>query len=116
MQHSSDQTNCFKLLDFLGNEMLSLQGLFPNLLFDGSGMRADSKVVLNYLPMNTEDVRWLLGKHIDILPQEGNERAFLFVSKGSTDGEGTTSAILPCWDFLCLRIGDPGLLASGTLW
>ena len=67
MQHPSDQTSCFKLLDFLGNELLPLQGLFPNLLLDGSGMRTDSKVVLNYLPGNTRDVRWLPGKHIDIL-------------------------------------------------
>ena len=78
-------------------------------------MREDNKVVLNYLPGNTGDVRWLPGKHIDILPQEGNGRAFLFVSKGSTNGEGTTSAILPCRDFLRLRVGDLGLLADGTL-
>ena len=45
-------------------------------------MGADSKVVLDYLPGNTGDIRWLPGKHIDIRPQEGNERAFLFVIEG----------------------------------
>ena len=45
-------------------------------------MWADSKLVLDYLPVNTGDIRWLPGKHIDIRPQEGNERAFLFVIKG----------------------------------
>ena len=82
MQYSSDQTSCFKFLDLLCNELLSFQRLLPNLLFDGSGMWADSKVVLDYLPGNTWDIRWLPGKHIDIRPQEGNERAFLFAIEG----------------------------------
>jgi hypothetical protein len=34
----------------------------------------------------------LPGKHIDIRPQEGNERAFLFVIKGGADSEGTINA------------------------
>ena len=65
-------------------------------------MWADSKVVLDYLPGNTGDIRWLLGKHIDIRPQEGNERAFLFVIKGGADGEGTIITSQPCWDLLHL--------------
>ena len=63
-------------------------------------MWADSKVVLDYLPGNTRDIRWLPGKHIDIHPQEGSERAFLFVIKGGADGERTVSTILPCHDVL----------------
>ena len=50
-------------------------------------MWADNKVVLNYLLGNTGDIRWLPSKHIDIRPQEGNERAFLFVINGGADGE-----------------------------
>ena len=84
MQYSSDQTSCLKLLNLLGNELLPLQGLLLHLLLDGSGMLADSKVVLDYLPGNTGDIRWLLGKHIDIRPQEGNERAFIFVDTSPT--------------------------------
>ena len=57
MQHSSYQTSSFNLLDLFGNEFLPLQGLLPDLLLDGSGMRADNKVVLDYLPRNTGDVR-----------------------------------------------------------
>ena len=72
MQYSSDQTSCLQFLDFLGNELLPLQGLLPDFLLDASGVWADSKVVLDYLPGNADDIRWLLGKHIDICPQEGN--------------------------------------------
>jgi hypothetical protein len=98
MQYSCDQTSFFKFLDFLGNELLPFQGLLPNLLLDGPGMWADSKVVLNYLPGNTGDIRWLPGKHIDIRLQEGNERAFLFVIKGGANSESTISARQPCRD------------------
>ena len=66
MEYSSDQTSCLQFLDFLGNELLPFQGLLSDFLLDRSGMWADNKVVLNYLPRNTEDIRWLLGKHIDI--------------------------------------------------
>ena len=92
MQYSSDQTSCLKFLDFLGNELLPLQGLLSNFLLDGSGMWTDSKVLLDYLPGNTRDIRWLPGKHIDIHPQEGNERAFLFVIEGGADSESTINA------------------------
>ena len=82
MQYSSDQNSYLKFLDLFCNELLPLQGLLLNLLLDGPGMLADIKVVLDYVPANTGDIRWLPGKHIDIPPQEGNERAFLFVVKG----------------------------------
>ena len=57
MQYSSDQTNCVQFLDLFGNELLPIQGLLAYFLLDGSGMWADSKVVLNYLPMNTGDIK-----------------------------------------------------------
>src|SRR3990170_4328102 len=100
MQYSSDQTSCIKLLNLFGNELLPLQGLLSNLLLNRSGMWADSKVVLDYLPGNTGDIRWLLGKHINIRPQEGNEHAFLFVIEGGADSEGTINANQPCRDLL----------------
>src|SRR3954464_254658 len=81
-------------------------------------MRTNGKLVLNYLPGNTGDVRWLPRKHIDIRPQEGNERAFLFAVKCGTDGEGTTSAVLLGGHLLgCWRSGHPLLtLAGGARW
>ena len=51
-------------------------------------------MVLNYFPGNTRDIRRLPRKHVDIRPQESNERAFLFGVKRGTDGEGTTSVAL----------------------
>ena len=52
-------------------------------------MWEDNKVVLDYLPRNTGDIRSLPSKHIDIRPREGNEHAFLFVIKGGSDSKGT---------------------------
>src|SRR4051812_31077233 len=57
-------------------------------------MRTDGKVVLNYFPGSTGDVRRLPCKHIDIRPQESNKRAFLFRVESGTDGESTISAVL----------------------
>src|SRR6187399_2602312 len=81
-------------------------------------MRTNSKLVLNYLPGNAGDVRWLPCEHINIRPQEGNEHAFLFAIKCSTDGEGTTSAVLLGGHLLgCRWSGHPFLaLAGGARW
>ena len=57
MEHSSDQACCFQLPDLLYNEFLTLYYLLPNSLLDGPRVRADDKVVLNYFPGNTGDVR-----------------------------------------------------------
>src|SRR6187399_3631992 len=118
MDHASNQAHCFQLLDFFGDEFLALHGLLPDLLLDGPRMRTNSKLVLNYLPGNTGDVRWLPCKHIDIRPQEGNERAFLFRVERSTNGEGTTSAVLLGGHLLgCRWSGHPLLvLAGGARW
>src|SRR4051812_39920318 len=115
MRKSSDQTSCLKFLDLFYNELLPLQSLLPNLLLDGSGMWADNKVVLNYLPGNTGDFRWLPGKHIDIRLQEGNKNAFLFVIKGGADSKGTINASQPCRDLFRMRCNSFGSLAVGTL-
>src|SRR3989337_1464666 len=77
-------------------------------------MRVDSKVVLDYLPGNAGDVRWLPSKHIDIRPQEGNEHAFLFVIKGGANGERTISANQPRRDLLHSRCSNLCSLAIGT--
>ena len=81
-------------LDFFCDEFLALYCLLPDSLLDGPRMRTDGKVVLNHFPGNTGDIRRLPRKHVDIRPQESNERAFLFGVKSGADGEGTTSAAL----------------------
>src|SRR4051812_34368319 len=102
MQYSFDQTSCLYFLDFLGNELLALQGLLSDFLLDGSSIWVDSKVLLDYLPGNTGDIRWFPCKHIDIRPQKGNERAFLFVIKGGADSGSTINVSQPCRDLLHL--------------
>ena len=57
-------------------------------------MRTDIKVVLNHLPGNAEDVGCLPCKHIDIRPQEGDERVFLFVIKGGAYGKSPSRVVL----------------------
>ena len=88
--------------------------MLPDFLLDRSGVWADSKVVLDYLPGNTGDIRWLPSKHINIRPQEGNERTFLFVIEGGTDSEGTISASQPCRDLFHSGCSSLVSLAIGT--
>ena len=102
MEHSSDKACCFQLLDLFCNEFLTLHCLFSDFLLDGPRVRTDGKVVLNYFPGNTGDVRRLPCKFDDIHPQESKERAFLFRVESGTDGEGTTSAVLLGGHFLGL--------------
>ena len=59
--------------------------------------------MLNHLPGNAGDVGCLPCKHIDIRPQEGDERAFLFAVEGGAYGEGPSRAILPDGHLLGLR-------------
>ena len=110
MEHSSDKACYFQLLDFLCDEFLALHCLFPDFLLDGPRMRTDGKMVLDYFPGNTGDIRRLPCKHVDIRPQESNERAFLFGVKSGADGEGTTNAILLGGHLLGLRWGCDCLL------
>src|SRR3954466_7809194 len=100
MEHSPDKACRFQLLDLFCDEFLALRCLLPDFLLDGPRMRTDGKVVLNYFPGNTGDVGRLPRKHIDVRPQESNERAFLFRVESGTDGESTTSAVLLGGTFL----------------
>ena len=86
MEYPSHQACRFEIPDFLCDELLPFQSLLPDLLLDGSRMRADGKMVLNHLPGNVGDVGCLPRKHIDIRPQESDERAFLFAVEGGAYG------------------------------
>ena len=100
MEYSSDQACRLQLPDVLDDELLSLQSLLSDLLLDGLHMGTNSKVVLNHLPGNAGDVGCLPCKHIDICPQEGGKRAFLFAVEGGAYGKSSTHAILPDGDLL----------------
>ena len=118
MEHSSDQACRLQLPDLLDDELLSLQSLLPDLLLDGSRMGTDSKIVLNHFPGNAGDVGCLPRKHIDIRPQESDERAFLFAVEGGAYGKSSTRAILLDGHLLGFWWGRLGPLASagGTFW
>ena len=124
MEHSSDQVCRLQLPDLLDDELLSLQSLLSDLLLDGPCMRAGSRMVLNHLPGNAEDVGCLPCKHVDIRPQEGDERAFLFAVKGgayvktppmpsSLTGTSLVSGGA-AFDFLLLPVELSGTSSTGT--
>jgi hypothetical protein len=48
-------------------------------------------MVLNHLPRDPEHLRWLPGKHIDISPEHGDEREFLFAVQITRDTGSLTS-------------------------
>ena len=77
-------------------------------------------MVLNHLPGNAWDVGCLPCKHIDVRPQEGDERAFLFAVEGGAYGESPARAVLLDGHLLgwCFRWCNLGLLAlaDGALW
>jgi hypothetical protein len=56
------------------------------LLPDGLRLRIHLYFVLDYLPRDTRHVYRLPGKHVSVVPQELDERAFLFGSEAGADG------------------------------
>jgi hypothetical protein len=67
-----------QLFDLFTDEVLPLNRLLPRPLLDRSGVGVDLQIVLNHLPRDPRHLRWLLDKHIDISPEEGDECEFLF--------------------------------------
>src|SRR3990170_8147312 len=118
MEYPSHQPCRFQLPDLLCDEPLPLQSLLPDLLLDGSCMRTDNKMVLNHFPGNAGDVGCLPCKHIDIRPQESDERAFLFAVEGGAYGESPSHAILLDGHLLGLWWCSSGFLALAgeALW
>jgi hypothetical protein len=66
-----------QLLDLLTDEVLPVNRLLLGLLLDWSGVRVDPQMVLNHLPRDPRHLSWLLGKYININPEEADEREFL---------------------------------------
>jgi hypothetical protein len=72
------EANVEQLLDFFTDEVLPLNGLLPGPLLDWSSIRVDLQMVLNHLPRDPRHLRWLPGKHVNVSPEKGDEREFLF--------------------------------------
>jgi hypothetical protein len=56
-------------------------------------------MVLNHLPRDPKHLRRLLGKHVDISPEEGDECEFLFAIQITRD-TGSLSSLSPNLDGL----------------
>lgn len=61
------------------DELLSHYRPPPHLLLDGSHIWVDHQMI-NHLPGNRRHVRRFIGEHINLIPEEGDEREFLFGS------------------------------------
>jgi hypothetical protein len=73
-----DEASVEQLFDLFMDEVLPLNGLLSRPLLDRLGNGVDLQMMLNHLPRDPRHLRWLPGKHIDISPEEGDEREFLF--------------------------------------
>jgi hypothetical protein len=72
------EANVEQLLDFFTDEVLPLNGLVSGPLLDWSSIRVDLQMVLNHLPRDPRHLRRLPGKHVNVSPEKGDEREFLF--------------------------------------
>jgi hypothetical protein len=45
-----------------------------------ASIEVNLQMVLNHLPRDPEHLRWLSGKHVNIILEECDERGFLFIS------------------------------------
>jgi hypothetical protein len=92
-----------QLLDFFMDKVLPLNRLLLGPLLDWSGIGVNLQMVLNHLPRDLRHLRRLLGKHIDISLEEGDEREFLFAVQITRD-TGSLTSFSPDLDDLCRDI------------
>ena len=85
MEDLSDKSGVKELADLLLDELLALRRLPPDLLLHRAGVRAHHQVMLDHLPRDPGHVRRLPGKHVCVVPEEGDERAFLFAAQVTAD-------------------------------
>jgi hypothetical protein len=77
-----------QLLDNFTDEVLPLNRLLSGLLLHWPGIGVDLQMVLNHLPRDPGHLLWLLGKHVNIIPEEGHEHEFLFLTQIPRDAGG----------------------------
>jgi hypothetical protein len=73
-----DKASVEQLFDLSTDEVLLLNGLLSGLLLDRSTVGVDLHMMLNHLPRDPGHLGQLLGKHINISPEEGEVHEFLF--------------------------------------
>ena len=105
----SDEFGAQQLLDLEADELLALEGLLLDLLLHGPGARTNCESVLNHCPGDPGHVRRFPCKNIDVCPEEGDEREFLFGSQAPTDAGGLGGL---CADMHGLRRDPLGIVPS----
>src|SRR5438105_1929962 len=88
MTNFADEASSEQLVNFEPNDVLALQRLSAHLLPDGPHIREYDQVLLDHLPRDPGHVGWLPCKHINVCPEEGDEREFLFGVKRPTHLHG----------------------------
>jgi hypothetical protein len=83
-----DEASIKQLPDLLTDEVLSLNGLFLRLLTHRFSVKVDIQMVLNHLLRDPRHLRRFPCENIDICPEEGDEREFLFLLQISHDAGG----------------------------
>jgi hypothetical protein len=83
-----DEASIKQLPDLLTNEFLPLNGLSLRLLTHRFGVRVDLQMVLNHLPGDPRHLRRFPCENVDICPEEGDEREFLFLLQIASDAGG----------------------------
>ena len=76
-----DEAGVKELTYLRTDELLALGRLPPDFLLHRACVRAHNQVVLDHLPRDPGHIGRLPCKHIDVSPEEGDERAFLFVTQ-----------------------------------
>ena len=84
----TDEAGVGELINLEVDEVLPLDGLLADFLLDRSGARKDLQSMLNHIPWDPRHVGRLPGKHVDVSPEECDEREFLFVIQTPTDAGG----------------------------
>jgi hypothetical protein len=74
-----------QLLEIFMDEVLPLNVLLLGLLLHRPSIKVDLQMMLNHHPRDPEHLWQLPGKHINIVPEEGDEREFLFVAQVPRD-------------------------------
>ena len=80
-----DEAGIKELAYLLPDEFLALGRLPPDLLLHRPCVGAHSKVMLDHLHRDLEHIGRLPCKHVDVSPEEGDERAFLFATQVTAD-------------------------------
>ena len=74
----ADEAGEKELVDFSSDDVLALRSQPARLLLHWPRIGPHGQAVLDHLPWDPGHIRLFPGEHIDVSPEEGDEREFLF--------------------------------------